>query len=136
MKKMNNSTGMLSVISANVALWAVIAAAGMHSAPAHAISAAYRAQLERTHTTQVMDAHQAAPAHYTPKNIKPIHVRGFGQTFRRSGDGFGYLNDSVCAIDEKNAQATSYSCGLYTVIVRSSGAVDLMQGNQYKGRMR
>ncbi|ENW4943594.1 hypothetical protein ACFLMW_003742 [Salmonella enterica] len=106
------------------------------AAPAYAISATYRAELERNHTTQVQDAHQSQrPEPYKPGKLKPIHVRKFGQDFKRSPDGFAYLNGSACAQDEVNAQATVYSSGTYTIIVRKSGKVDLLNNGQFVGHM-
>ncbi|ECN9265238.1 hypothetical protein ZL58_14475 [Salmonella enterica subsp. enterica serovar Typhimurium] len=134
---MNKAKGLLPLMGMNLAVWGVIAACGLHTAPAHAISAAYRAELERTHTTMVQQVHQPvqqAPA-YKPGHLKPIHVKKFGQDFKRSPDGFAYLNGSVCAQDEVNAQATVYSSGTYTIIVRKSGKVDLMNNGRFVGHM-
>ncbi|STG53373.1 putative lipoprotein [Escherichia coli] len=38
-------------------------------------------------------------------------------TFRMSSKNFAYLNDSLCAIDEDNKDATVYQSGLYNAIV-------------------
>ena len=62
-----------------------------------------------------------------PSGKKSIY-KGFGMTFRMSSKNFAYLNDSLCAIDEDNADATVYQSGLYNVIVyHHTGKVALMK---------
>uniref|UniRef100_UPI002A7F47A7 hypothetical protein n=1 Tax=Enterobacter sp. 296B2 TaxID=3077765 RepID=UPI002A7F47A7 len=85
---------------------------------AHAISEAYRRQLQKEHKTQLSDI--AAPQNveaYKPGKLKPIHVNKNGIDFKRSADGFAYLDGVLMAKDEDNSDATAYSSGLYTVIV-------------------
>ncbi|EON2338937.1 hypothetical protein ACLLKL_001905 [Escherichia coli] len=101
--------------------------------PAHAISAKYRAELERTHTTQVQDAHSGHQAQHA--HISAVHVSKFGQDFKRGADGIAYFNGKACAQDEVSADATVYSSGTYTIIVRRTGKVDLMNNGQFVGHM-
>ena len=63
--------------------------------------------------------------------------KGFGVTFRMSSKNFAYLNDSLCAIDEDNADATVYQSGLYNVIVyHHTGKVALMKEGQFVGYLK
>lgn len=103
--------------------------------PAHAISEAYRKQLEREHKTQVQDAngYQAPVAKAT--HFKAVHAKKYGVDFKRGTDGIAYLDGSACAVEEQNAQAASYQCGIHTVIVRAAGRVDLMKNGQFVGHM-
>lgn len=117
-------------VATTAATFALILAA---VSPAHAISEAYRKQLEREHKTQVQDAQ--APAEYKPGKLKQIHAKKYGVDFKRSRDGFAYLDGSACAVEEQNAMATAYQCGNHNVIVRKSGRVDLMKDGQFVGHM-
>lgn len=103
--------------------------------PAHAISEAYRKQLEREHKTQVQDAngYQAPVAKAT--HLKAVHAKKYGVDFKRGTDGIAYLDGSACATEEQNAQAASYQCGIHTVIVRAAGRIDLMKNGQFVGHM-
>lgn len=107
-------------------------------APAHAISATYRAQLEREHKTQVQDATgPQKPAAYKPGNWPVINIKKNGIEFRRSRDGFAYINGSPAAQDENNADATVYSAGLITVIVyKKTGRINAMEDGRLLGRLR
>lgn len=80
-------------------------------------------------------AHQA-PAEYKPGNLKPINVKAHGIEFKRSRDGFAYINGSLAANDENNADASVYSAGLYSVIVYKSGKISAMKEGQYVGRLK
>ena len=63
--------------------------------------------------------------------------KGFGMTFRMSSKNFAYLNDSLCAIDEDNKDATVYQSGLYNVIVyHHTGKVALMKEGQFVGYLK
>ena len=54
-----------------------------------------------------------------------------------SSKNFAYLNDSLCAIDEDNADATVYQSGLYNVIVyHHTGKVALMKEGQFVGYLK
>ncbi len=65
---------------------------------------------------------------------KKAIYKGFGMTFRMSSKNFAYLNDSLCAIDEDNKDATVYQSGLYNVIVyHHTGKVALMKEGQFVG---
>ncbi|MGM8753028.1 hypothetical protein ACS6JK_05340 [Enterobacter chuandaensis] len=96
---------------------------------AHAISEAYRRQLQKEHKTQLSDI--AAPQNveaYKPGKLKPIHVNKNGIDFKRSADGFAYLDGVLMAKDEDNSDATAYSSGLYTVIVyKKSGKINAIE---------
>lgn len=129
---MKNTKGMIPVMALNVALWLGIAAVGGHSGQAHAISAAYRAQLERTHTTQVQDAHGYTPAHKVPA----IHVNKFGVDFKRGTDGIAYIDGKAAYQAERTDSAVVYQAGVFQVIVRNNHHIDLMQNESFKGHMR
>lgn len=71
-----------------------------------------------------------------PAAKKAIY-KGFGMTFRMSSKNFAYLNDSLCAIDEDNKDATVYQSGLYNVIVyHHTGKVALMKEGQFVGYLK
>ena len=54
-----------------------------------------------------------------------------------SSKNFAYLNDSLCAIDEDNTDATTYQSGLYNVIVyHRTGKVALMRQGQFQGYLK
>ncbi|HAH3715758.1 TPA: hypothetical protein GE100_17980, partial [Escherichia coli] len=68
---------------------------------------------------------------------KKAIYKGFGMTFRMSSKNFAYLNDSLCAIDEDNKDATVYQSGLYNVIVyHHTGKVALMKEGQFVGYLK
>ena len=68
---------------------------------------------------------------------KKAIYKGFGVTFRMSSKNFAYLNDSLYAIDEDNADATVYQSGLYNVIVyHHTGKVALMKEGQFVGYLK
>lgn len=61
----------------------------------------------------------------------------YGVAFRMSSKNFAYLNDSLCAIDEDNTDATTYQSGLYNVIVyHRTGKVALMRQGQFQGYLK
>ena len=71
------------------------------------------------------------------KAAKKSIYKGFGLTFRMSSKNFAYLNDSLCAIDEDNKDATVYQSGLYNVIVyHHTGKVALMKEGQFVGYLK
>lgn len=105
-------------------------------APAHAISEAYRRQLQREHKTQVQDATGTKAPAYKPGKLKPIHVHSHGVDFKRSRDGFAYINGSLAAKDEDNADATVYSAGLITVAVyKRTGKINAMEDGKFLGKL-
>ncbi|WP_407732507.1 hypothetical protein ACJJVG_08770 [Pseudocitrobacter faecalis] len=68
---------------------------------------------------------------------KKTVYHGFGQSFELHGKNFAYLNGSLCAIDEDNADATVYQSGLYNVIVyHHTGKVALMKQGALVGYMK
>lgn len=78
----------------------------------------------------------AEAAQHTCAAKKAIY-KGFGMTFRMSSKNFAYLNDSLCAIDEDNKDATVYQSGLYNVIVyHHTGKVALMKEGQFVGYLK
>lgn len=85
---------------------------------------------------QLGQAAHKAPADYKPGNLKPINVKAHGVAFRRSRDGFAYINDKPAALDESNADANVYSAGLITVIVYKTGKINAMQDGQFLGRLK
>lgn len=106
--------------------------------PAHAISEGYRKQLEREHKTQIQDASGlvSKPAEYKPGHLKSIHVKKNGVDFKRSADGFAYINGELAAKDEDSADATAYSSGLLTVIVyKKSGKINAMEDGKLLGHL-
>lgn len=103
--------------------------------PAHAISEAYRKQLQREHKTQIQDAGGYQDAVAPAAHFKAVHAKKYGVDFKRGKDGIGYANGKACATDEQNAEAAAYSCGVHQVIVRAAGRVELMKDGQYVGRM-
>ncbi|KAG6330993.1 hypothetical protein ID866_8097 [Astraeus odoratus] len=115
---------------------AVVAFLAGAVAPAHAISEAYRKQLEHSHRTQLQDANGYQAPVASAHHFTPVHANKFGVNFSRGADGIGHVDGKACATDEQNAQAASYSCGIYQIIVRANGRVDLMKDNQYVGRMK
>lgn len=119
-------------------LAALVAALGFgfaYAPKAHAISDAYRKQLQHEHKTQVQDAHGYVAPVGKAQHFKTVHVHKYGMDFKRGADGIGYESDVACATDEQNAQAAAYSCGIHQVIVRANGRVDLMEDGQFKGHM-
>lgn len=130
---MINKTFKITTTAATFALLCAVVIGA--SSPAHAISHAYRAQLEREHKTQVQDA--AAPAPYKPGHLQPIHIKKDGIDFRRSADGFAYLNDVPMAKDEDNQYATAYSQGLFTVVVyKKNGHINAIEDGKNITRLR
>ncbi|MCX8985126.1 hypothetical protein [Citrobacter portucalensis] len=103
--------------------------------PAHAISEAYRKQLQREHKTQVQDANGYQEAVAPAAHFKAVHAKKYGVDFKRGTDGIAYANGSACATDEQNAQAASYQCGIHAVVVRATGRVDLLKNGQFVGHM-
>lgn len=105
-------------------------------APAHAISESYRAQLEREGRTQMDDVKGAyqAPA-YKPGNMKPIHVKKYGIDFKRSRDGFAYVNGMAALPIETEKTVTVYQQGEYTVLVYVNGSIVAKKGDKSLGRM-
>lgn len=103
--------------------------------PAHAISDAYRKQLEREHKTQVQDANGYQAPVAKAAHFKAVHAKKYGVDFKRGTDGIAYLDGSACATEEQNAQAAAYQCGIHTVVVRAAGRVDLMKNGQFVGHM-
>lgn len=103
-------------------------------APAHAISHAYRAKLEREHKTQVQeireDGHQRGP------KMKPIHVKAEGIDFKRGTDGIAYINGKAAAHDESTPEADAYTSGLITVVAYTSGKINAMEDGRFIGRMK
>lgn len=68
------------------------------------------------------------PAPYKPGHLSPIHVNKNGIDFKRSADGFAYINGELAAKDEDNVDATAYSAGLYTVIVyKKNGKINAIE---------
>lgn len=79
----------------------------------------------------------SAPAEYKPGHFTPIHVKKNGVEFKRSRDGFAYINGSLAAKDEDNADATAYSAGLITVIVyKKTGKINAMEDGKLLGRLK
>lgn len=103
--------------------------------PAHAISEAYRKQLQREHKTQLdeLNEYQAPVAKAT--HFKAVHAKKYGVDFKRGRDGIAYMDGSACAVEEQNAQAAAYQCGIHTVVVRAAGRIDLMKNGQFVGHM-
>ncbi|BET44315.1 hypothetical protein ACH54D_20610 [Atlantibacter hermannii] len=125
-------------IGGALALAALVSALGFgftYAPKAHAISDAYRKQLQREHKTQVQDAHSYTNPVKAATHFKAVHVHKYGVDFKRGADGIGYESDVACATDEQNAQAAAYSCGIHQLIVRANGRVDLMEDGQFKGHM-
>ncbi|EHS7647026.1 hypothetical protein KWH26_003635 [Salmonella enterica] len=87
--------------------------------------------------TQVQDAqgtcHLSSKPAATPAAIS---VTKYGVTFKRSKDGFAYVNDHAAAVSEQTPSATTYQSGIYLVIVRKSGRIDLMKEGQFVGHMK
>lgn len=135
---MSNKKNLLELAGGVAALIGLAALLSFAFAPkAHAISEGYRKQLEREHKTQTQDATgTAAPAAYKPGHLTPIHVKKYGVDFKRSADGFAYLDGSACAVEEQAAQAIVYQCGIHLVTVRKNGHVDLMKNGQFVGHMK
>lgn len=96
--------------------------------PAHAISAKYRAELERTHTTQVSDANG-----YKPQPTRVYH--GFGTTVKRSGDQV-YVDGKAAALDETTPTAQTFSAGLKQIIFYKKGRVSMMESGRYIGDLK
>ncbi|CEJ67110.1 MULTISPECIES: hypothetical protein [Citrobacter] len=101
-------------------------------APAHAISEAYRRQLQHDHKTMVSEVN--APVNGS--TVKPIHVKKLGVDFKRGADGIAYINGSPAANDENNAEAQTYSAGLISVIVYKNGKINAMKEGKYLGRLK
>lgn len=112
----------------------IIIAALMASsiAPAHAISEAYRRQLQHDHKTMVSDVRSPA----TSATLKPIHVKNLGIDFKRGADGIAYINGKPAANDENSSAAQTYSAGLITVIAYKNGKIEAMQQGKYLGRLK
>lgn len=101
-------------------------------APVHAISEAYRRQLQHDHKTMVSEANVPVNA----SMVKSIHVNKLGVDFKRGTDGIAYINGSPAANDENNADAQTYSAGLISVIVYKSGKINAMKEGKYLGRLK
>ncbi len=70
---------------------------------------------EQQRQTAILSASEAqafknAEAAQHAQAAKKAIYKGFGMTFRMSSKNFAYLNDSLCAIDEDNKDATVYQC--------------------------
>ncbi len=78
----------------------------------------------------------AQAAKYKPGTMQPIHVKKFDIDFKRSRDGFAWINEKLAANDENTADASTYSAGLYTVIVYKNGRIVAMKDGQFLGRMK
>ncbi|QZY67692.1 hypothetical protein [Escherichia coli] len=88
-------------------------------------------------TEQAGHHHHHHASQYAQAAHKERVYKGFGQTFKMHGENFAYLNDVVCAVDENNADATTYSEGLYTVIhYKKTGKVILMKQGQLVGSLK
>lgn len=87
--------------------------------------------------TQVQDAQGTCNLSSKPAaSPAPISVTKFGVTFKRSKDGFAYVNEHAAAVSEQTESATTYQSGIYDVIVRKSGRIDLMKEGQFVGHMK
>ncbi|HFI9551321.1 TPA: hypothetical protein ACGSUZ_002178 [Escherichia coli] len=97
---------------------------------------------EQQRQTAILSASEAqafknAEAAQHAQEAKKAIYKGFGMTFRMSSKNFAYLNDSLCAIDENNKDATVYQSGLYNVIVyHHTGKVALMKEGQFVGYLK
>lgn len=123
-------------------LLAVILLAGC-SSPTSRIAdcqACYLAEQQRQ--AAILSASEAqafknAEAAQHAQAAKKAIYKGYGMTFRMSSKNFAYLNDSLCAIDEDNTDATVYQSGLYNVIVyHHTGKVALMKEGQFVGYLK
>lgn len=85
---------------------------------------------------QHAQATHKVPADYKPGNLKPISVKALGIEFKRTRDGFAYIDGKAAAHDEAEATADVYSVGLTTVIVYKSGRIIAMQNGQLLGRLK
>lgn len=97
---------------------------------------------EQQRQTAILSASEAqafknAEAAQHAQAAKKAIYKGFGMTFRMSSKNFAYLNDSLCAIDEDNKDATVYQSGLYNVIVyHHTEKVALMKEGQFVGYLK
>lgn len=106
-------------------------------APAHAISEGYRKQLEQQGRTQQDDINSSYHApEYKPGNMKPVQIRKFGVEFKRSRDGFAYIDGLAALPSESNQDATVYSQGIYKVTTYTNGHIILMKNDKSIGRMK
>lgn len=93
--------------------------------------------LDKCHASPQHSEQASAPAEYKPGHFTPIHVKKNGVEFKRSRDGFAYINGSLAAKDEDNADATAYSAGLITVIVyKKTGKINAMEDGKLLGRLK
>ena len=80
--------------------------------------------------------HKAATS-YRPGIAAPISVNKLGISFTRSRDGFAYIDGHAAAVDENTPEATTYSAGLYTVIVyKHTGKIVALKSGQLVGRLK
>ena len=88
-------------------------------------------------------AHSVAQP-YKPGNLTPINVSGHGIKFKRSRDGFGYINDMMANHTESNEWADVYETGIYAVIVYKKTTAHSVKitritgkrGNQFVGDLK
>lgn len=89
--------------------------------------------LSASETQAYKNAEAAQHAQAAKKSV----YKGFGVTFKMSSKNFAYLNDSLCAIDEDNTDATVYQSGQYNVIVYHHKAkVALMKEGKLVGYLK
>lgn len=106
-----------------------------------AILGASEAQAYKNASDAANDESGSKHHHHARQYAQAAHhahlYKGYGVTFRMSSKNFAYLNDSLCAIDEDNSDATAYQSGLYNVIVyHRTGKVALMKQGQLVGYLK
>jgi Type IV conjugative transfer system lipoprotein (TraV). len=103
-------------------------------------AAAEKQAMENAQSQSLSDLsvhHHRHATQYAQSAKKKAIYKGYGQIFKMNSKNFTYLNDSLCAIDEDNADATTYQSGLYNVIIyHHTGKVALMKQGQFVGYLK
>lgn len=101
--------------------------------------ACYIAEQNRINTINAVAEKQAlenAQQQYGQATHKAVVKTGYGVTVKRGADGIVTVNGKPAALDEKNADASVYSQGIYQVIFYTKGKVALMENRQFKGYLK
>ena len=109
-----------------------------HNAEQHAQSA-HKGQ---KNCTQVQEGQGLCDADHPMKTaakttLKPFKKHLNGIEFRRSPDGFMYIDGSLAAVTEENADVIAYQAGLFTVVTyKKTGKVAVMENGKFLGYAR
>lgn len=75
----------------------------------------------------------AAQLAQAAKTVKPFTKHIDGIEIKRDRLGIVSIDGKPAALDETNAEASTYSAGIYQVIIYQKGKVAVMESGQFKG---